>query len=644
VSNKASDRDEELTAGQMFGRYELLMPIAKGGMGNVWAARLKGSRGFRKLVAIKTILRTLHHADQERMLFQEAVLASQIHHPNVAETLELGEQDDTLYLVMELVSGESLRFVMQEAQARGGMPILVCINVIGQICRGLAAAHDLRDKDGERVGLVHRDISPPNIMITDAGTVKIVDFGVATTSSSGCDAAGEIRGKISYLAPEQLQGAALDARVDVFATGILLYLLTVGRHPFRAATESSTMARILSKAPATTPSVLIEDYPDALEQIVMCALHKDREQRFQSITAMLEALENAYSSAFGPRADEATALYLVRLMQERILERKASLRMAEEAAEKSSRISAHSLPGVATSEAPRAKSNGSALFGLGGLFIGLGAAALAGTLYLQELGPAALRGAVSFSQRELPAAAVKDFNLALPAQIGVAAGGASPLLPAIAALPTTLTTSSAPRPKRTPSGRSIRDQAADDDPIPGNGRATDRAEPAEGVAEASVAAGPPLTAAYLGIAQTEAEPALAGSHPRVLELDPSHALLALAPATAAAPLPLVKAAPATPRLLSSRLGQNQLLTSPSAASRVRLPVGLDRMGETFSALVNICVTATGSVSRVSILRSAGPVLDPQIPKALSRWRYRPLVEGGTPTPFCYNLNYEISAR
>jgi TonB family protein len=130
----------------------------------------------------------------------------------------------------------------------------------------------------------------------------------------------------------------------------------------------------------------------------------------------------------------------------------------------------------------------------------------------------------------------------------------------------------------------------------------------------------------------------------VHELDPSHALLALAPATAAAPLPLVKAAPTAPRLLSSRLGQNQLLTSPSAASRVRLPVGLDRMGETFSALVSICVTATGSVSRVSILRSAGPVLDPQIPKALSRWRYRPLVEAGTPTPFCYNLNYEISAR
>src|SRR5206468_2075283 len=126
-----------------------------------------------------------------------------------------------------LVSGESLRFILREAHAHGGMPLSVAINLIGQVCRGLAAAHDLRDENGERVGLVHRDISPPNIMITDAGTVKIVDFGVATTTSGGSDAPGEIKGKLSYLAPEQLRTETVDARADVFATGILLYLLTV---------------------------------------------------------------------------------------------------------------------------------------------------------------------------------------------------------------------------------------------------------------------------------------------------------------------------------------------------------------------------------------------------------------------------------
>ena len=638
MSSKTNDRDEELSAGQMLGRYELLMPIAKGGMGNVWAARLKGTRGFRKLVAIKTILRTLEHAELEQMLFQEAVLASQIHHPNVAETLELGEHEGTLYLVMELVSGESLRFILREGHAHGGIPLSVCINLIGQVCRGLAAAHDLRDQNGERVGLVHRDISPPNVMITDAGTVKIVDFGVATTSSSG-DAPGELKGKVSYFAPEQLRGEALDARVDVFATGILLYLLTVGSHPFRAASESSTIARILSKAPATTPSVLVEDYPDALEQIVMRALHKDREQRFQSVVALLEALENAFPSAFGPRADETAALYLQRLMKDRLLERKTTLRMAEELAERSSPThSAYSLPAVSLpvvsstpSAAPLAKSHRGAWLGLGGLLTGLGAAALAGTLYLQGLRPGALHGADSLVPREAPVAAATGIVTvpSLPAQSAVSQ--ASAVIPPIATASAALVPS-APRTKRA-SSHSGHDDAA---------------EPA---VEAALADRLTPTSGLLAEAHSESESTLPQSRPRTDEPDTSHSLQALAPPAAVAPLPSavapapVKVAQVSPRLLSSRLGQSQLLTNPaSEASRVHLPAGLERMGETFSAVVNICVTATGSVSKVNILRSAGPALDPQIASALSRWRYRPLLEEGQPTPFCYALNYEIGAR
>jgi len=625
----------------MLGRYELLMPIAKGGMGTVWAARLKGSRGFRKLVAIKTILRTLEHPAQEQMLFQEAVLASQIHHPNVAETLELGEHEGTLYLVMELVSGESLRFVMREAQIQGGMPMAVAINVIGQVCRGLAAAHDLRDKDGERVGLVHRDISPPNIMITEVGTVKIVDFGVATTNANGPDVAGEIKGKISYLAPEQLRGEVVDARADVFATGIMLYLLTVGRHPFRTANEPSTIARILTKAPATTPSALIEDYPDALEQIVMCALHKDRRERFQSIAALLDALENAFPNAFGPRADEAAAQYLVRLMKERMFERKATLRMAEELAERSSsRHSEHSLPAavVTTSSAPvAARSKSVALLGLGGLVMGLGAAALAGTLYLQGLRPTALPHVeASLVARELPGAAASTPLTASPSEpLADEATSAAAAIPPSSA---PLRLSSAPRPIKH-SDRSAKGEPADRD----QPDVTDASAP-------EIASTQPLPSSAPPLAETPAETqlALSDTHTRTNEPETSPAALpTLAVASAVAPtLPANLApVPAAPRLLSSRLGQNQLLTDPtSAMSRIRLPVGLDRMGQSFNAVVRICVTAGGNVSRVNILRSAGPVVDPQIPSALSRWRYRPLLEDGKPTPFCYVLNYEISAR
>jgi len=640
VSNTSDDRDEELTAGQMLGRYELLMPIAKGGMGNVWAARLKGSRGFRKLYAIKTILRSLEHANQEQMLFQEAVLASQIHHPNVAETLELGEHEGRLYLVMELVCGESLRFILREALALGGMPMPVSINVIGQVCRGLAAAHDLRDEKGDRVGLVHRDISPPNIMITEAGTVKIVDFGVATTSSSGADVAGEIKGKISYLAPEQLRGEAVDARADVFATGILLYLLTVGRHPFRASSDANTIARILCKTPASTPSASIEDYPDALEQIVMCALHKDRRERFQSITAMLDALENAFPGAFGPRADEAAALYLVGLMKERISERKATLRMAEELAERSSgRHSEHSLPVVTTSSAQVPRARSSALLGLGGLFAGLGAAALAGTLYLQGLAPAALRNVETFVPHEPNAAAVAAPSSAPMGSGRPGAADTSTVVAATAFSSTGLMPTSTPRPRRGSADHATTKI-----------QATDRDQPAAIASEVPVRQPRPLaptpSAALESPIETQAPPSeLPHAEPRTDEPNVGFSPRTLATASVVAPPAPIKFAPVAPRLLSSRLGQNQLLTNPAAAaSRVRLPVGLDRAGQSFSAIVKICVTAEGGVSGVNILRSAGPVLDPQIPGALSHWRYRPLLEAGKPTPFCYVLNYEISAR
>jgi len=648
VSNDINARGEELTAGQMLGRYELLMPIGKGGMGKVWAARLKGTRGFRKLVAVKTVLRSLEHPEVEQMLFQEAMLASQIHHPNVAETLELGEHEGTLYLVMELVSGESLRFILHEAQAQGGIPFSVSINVIAQVCRGLAAAHDLRDRNGQPVGLVHRDISPPNIMITEAGTVKIVDFGVATTAGGGCDTAGEIKGKVGYFAPEQLRGDPLDARVDVFATGILLYLLTVGRHPFRTSTDASTMARIVSPEPAVTPSALIEDYPDALERIVMRALQKDRQERYQSITELLEALENAFHRAFGPRADEATANYLRRLMKERLLERSTTLRMAEELAERSSHShSAYSLPATTTSAAPVANTPVGAWLGLGGVVADLGMAAMAAMLYVRAINPRAVPSA---------AIAVREPLTARLASLGVAAlepgpppAGAPTSAPSPPAQPAVPSTNDPPR-AQIPALRRAREEAAE----PRERLMAETAAPepamAASVHNAAITTNesePSPTAALSGFGESDATrpqeaPALAAafSPPSTTPTGASPSLASVAPTP-----PPTPSAPSAPKLVSSRLGRNQLLTNPSAAApSVRLPAGLDRMGQTFSAIVNVCVSATGTVSKVNILRSAGPALDPQIPAALSHWRYRPLLEAGKPIPFCYVLNYEIAAR
>lgn len=627
MPSNINDCLEELHAGQMLGRYELLMPIAKGGMGNVWAARLKGTRGFRKLVAIKTVLRTVENAQLEQMLFQEAMLASQIHHPNVAETFELGEHEGTLYLVMELVAGESLRFILREAQGHGGLPLVVSVNLVGQVCRGLAAAHDLRDENGQRVGLVHRDISPPNVLVTDTGTVKIVDFGVATTTSSATYGSGEIKGKISYLAPEQLRGEPLDARVDVFATGILLYLLTVGRHPFRCASEAATISRILSDAPAAAPSAFVEDYPEALEQVVMRALDKRRETRFATITDLLEALENAYPSAFGPRVEEMVISYVKKLTKDRLQERRNTLRVAEEWAEtSSSRHSVSSLPAIAGPPAPAAQSTRAALFGFGGVLAGLAVAIAFATIYFRTPESAPRANAAAPPPVADPAAPRNVALATAPAPQQVAEPR-RPITPAQAVSSTVpelmdespfIKASAPERPKASHSERADSEQQK-------------LVESPERVASAEAAAehpGADSAAAPLTPPDTPAPAPVVTATPAVTSSLP---VLAPPPQTAAL---------AGPRHLASKLGHRQLLTNPRAKP-IKMPSALERSGQAFTATVNICVAANGDVEKVSILRSAGPALDPQIVELLSRWKYRPLLEGGRATRFCYPMNYQV---
>src|SRR5262249_52176616 len=171
---------QEIQPGQTLGRYEFLVPIAEGGMAAVWAARLKGSRGFSKTVAVKTMLPTVSDDPQfEQMFLDEAQICARIKHPNVVEILDLGEQDDVLYLVMEWVDGEPLSSVRRAAAKQGNLPRSIAVKIIADAAAGLHAAHELKDELGNPVGLVHRDISPQNILLAYDGGVKIVDFGVA---------------------------------------------------------------------------------------------------------------------------------------------------------------------------------------------------------------------------------------------------------------------------------------------------------------------------------------------------------------------------------------------------------------------------------------------------------------------------------
>jgi serine/threonine-protein kinase len=314
--------------GQVLGRYELLMPIAAGGMAMVWAARLKGTRGFQKVVAIKTMLPKLSDESQfEQMFLDEASLASQVRHPHVVEILDLGEQDGVLFLVMEWIDGMPLNQLMKAAKAAGGMPLPVAVRIVMQACAGLHAAHELKDGKGQLVGLVHRDVSPQNILVTYDGVTKVVDFGVAkaTAAGGGTTSAGQIKGKVGYMAPEQIEGESIDRRSDIFAIGIVLYALTTGKHPFRRESDAATMYNICSPQPVLPPRKFLPDYPEALEKVILRALAKSPNDRYDTANALLRDLDHALPGSERANTDEDVARFVRKLLGDKLEERRATL-------------------------------------------------------------------------------------------------------------------------------------------------------------------------------------------------------------------------------------------------------------------------------------------------------------------------------
>jgi len=190
------------------GRYELLYPYAQGGMATVWIARVQGKHGFEKLVAVKTILPHLASDEDFRTMFlDEASIASRIRHPNVADMLDLGEENGTLYIVLEWINGDSLAKLYKAVEASGQpFPVHLLLRIGADACAGLHAAHELLDGEGNRMGVVHRDVSPQNILVTVAGVTKVIDFGIAKAFDRMAEATqtGMLKGKAQYTAPEQI--------------------------------------------------------------------------------------------------------------------------------------------------------------------------------------------------------------------------------------------------------------------------------------------------------------------------------------------------------------------------------------------------------------------------------------------------------
>ncbi len=322
-----------LHAGQKLGRYELLAPVARGGMGQVWAGRLRGARGFHKLVAIKTLLPAPGEAARrEQHLLEEARIAALIQHSNVAQTLELGEHEGALYLVMEWVDGEPLSDVLACSEQMGGVPHLVAVNLIAQALRGLQAAHELCDEQGKPLGVVHRDVSPNNILVSYTGIAKLVDFGIAQAMNQQSSASdGEIAGKYSYMSPEQVLGGSVDRRSDLFAVGVMLYLLTTGRHPFGGADASGLLQNIVSDEPPLRPSLLKPNYSRTLEAVVLKALEKEPDRRWPSAEEMRLALQRGVPQAFELGFEAQLRNFMGDTVGDRATRKREALRRAEAA-------------------------------------------------------------------------------------------------------------------------------------------------------------------------------------------------------------------------------------------------------------------------------------------------------------------------
>jgi serine/threonine-protein kinase len=326
-----------LRPGYRLGRYECLVPLGHGGMAAVWAARVRGARGFQKLVALKVMLPTLaddNKRDHEAMFYDEARIASQIRHPNVVETFDLGEQDGSLFIAMELLEGESLSQLCHSAPGRA-LPLPAALRAGIDSCAGLHAAHTLTDDRGQPLSVVHRDVTPHNLFLTRHGVTKVTDFGIAKAfgKSSQETRTGVLKGKIAYMPPEQLGNTRpVDLRSDIFSLAVSLYQMTTGVHPFHADTLGETVARVLGNAMQPPSRVVSWRYPAELEAVLLRALSPEMEARFPSAEAFGEALDAVARHGVGLASARDVAQLLETTAGTSVRKRSDALRQALEMA------------------------------------------------------------------------------------------------------------------------------------------------------------------------------------------------------------------------------------------------------------------------------------------------------------------------
>lgn len=313
------DTTDRLAPGARFGRYMIESRLARGGMGEVWLATACGPGGFQKKVVLKTVLPDLmERQDYVEMLVQEASLAARLNHPNIVQVFDLGCVGEIYYIAMEHLCGRTLAQILQRThERRERIPMRILFHALAACCDGLQYAHDYTDYDGRPLGMLHRDISPSNIMFTFSGHVALLDFGVATSlrDDGHKTEAGCIKGKFHYLAPERARSEAADRRSDIYAVGVVLYQCLTMRWPFRTRNEYQLLSQIATQTPPP-PTRYAPWIPPPLERLILRAMARDRADRHPEARILASELRE-FLRASGPEVEPVElAGYLAELFPE----------------------------------------------------------------------------------------------------------------------------------------------------------------------------------------------------------------------------------------------------------------------------------------------------------------------------------------
>jgi serine/threonine protein kinase len=298
-------------------------------MATVYLARVSGAGGFQRFVAIKRL--HPHLAREEEfieMFLDEARLAARIHHPNVVSILEIGASEQGYYIVMEYVEGDTLAHLLSHCTKRGQrLPVKVALRVVIDMLAGLDAAHGLKDDEGNSLEIIHRDVSPQNVLIGVDGSARLSDFGVARAATRlTTTRAGQLKGKVAYMAPEQARGEKdIDSRADVFAAGIVLWEVLTCRRLFKGEGDAHTLNKVLSEPIPSLESVL-PDLPKALQPVVSKALERNRNARYSSASEFADALEMAARSAGVLGTNKEVAAYVEAMLGPEISEQREAVR------------------------------------------------------------------------------------------------------------------------------------------------------------------------------------------------------------------------------------------------------------------------------------------------------------------------------